>query len=73
MSELGPLEPLTGEWEGNDGVDLSFHNKEDVTADTGYFEKASFRPIPVVENGKQTMYGLNYEMTAWRHGEEAMD
>lgn len=73
MSELGPLEPLLGEWEGNVGVDVSYHNKEDETADTGYFEKAQFRPIPIVENGKQSMYGLNYSMTAWRHGEEAMD
>jgi hypothetical protein len=30
-------------------------------------------PIPVVENGKQVMEGLTYQMTAWRHGEEAMD
>lgn len=73
MSELGPLEPLAGEWEGNVGVDLSYHNKEDETAETGYFEKAWFRPIPVVESGKQALYGLNYKMTAWRHGEEEMD
>ncbi|TAN31131.1 MAG: FABP family protein [Castellaniella sp.] len=73
MSVLGPLEPFLGHWEGNVGLDVSFHNKEDKTADTGYFEKAWFKPIPIVENGKQTMQGLNYEMTAWRHGEEAMD
>lgn len=73
MSELGPLEPLLGEWEGNVGVDVSFHNKDDETADTGYFEKAWFHRIPIVENGAQTMHGLNYQMTAWRHGEEAMD
>ena len=73
MSKLGPLTPLVGDWEGNVGVDLSYHNKEDETAETGYFEKAWFRPIPIVENGKQTMQGLNYGMTAWRHGEEAMD
>lgn len=72
-SELGPLEPFLGEWEGNVGVDLSYHNKEDETAETGYFERAWFRRIPVVENGRQTMHGLNYSMTAWRHGEEAMD
>ncbi len=71
--KLGPLTPLVGDWEGDVGVDLSYHNKEDETAETGYFEKSWFRPIPVVENGKQTMWGLNYQMTAWRHGEEAMD
>lgn len=71
--KLGPLTPLVGYWEGNVGVDLSYHNKDDETTQTGYFEKAWFKPIPIVENGQQTMEGLNYEMTAWRHGEEAMD
>jgi hypothetical protein len=71
--KLGPLTPLVGEWEGNVGVDLSYHNKADETTETGYFERASFKPIPVVENGKQSMEGLQYQMTAWRHGEEAMD
>lgn len=70
--KLGPLTPLVGDWEGNVGVDLSYHNKDDEIAETGYFEKAWFRPIPIVENGQQTMEGLNYGMTAWRHGEEAM-
>lgn len=73
MSKLGPLAALVGEWEGNAGIDISYHNKDDETAETGYFEVAHFHPIPVVENGKQTLEGLNYEMTAWRHGEEAMD
>lgn len=71
--KLGPLTPLVGEWEGNVGVDLSYHNKSDVTMETSYFEHAWFKPIPIVENGKQSMEGLNYQMTAWRHGEEAMD
>lgn len=71
--KLGPLTPLVGEWEGDVGVDVSYHNQDDVTAETSYFEKAWFRPIPIVENGQQTMEGLNYQMTAWRHGEEAMD
>lgn len=71
--KLGPLTPLVGEWEGDAGIDLSYHNKDDETVETSYFEKAWFRPIPIVENGQQTMHGLNYSMTAWRHGEEAMD
>jgi len=70
---LGPLTPLVGEWEGNVGVDLSYHNKDDETTQTSYFEKAWFHPIPAQENGLQTLEGLNYKMTAWRHGEEAMD
>jgi hypothetical protein len=71
--KLGPLTPLVGEWEGDVGVDLSYHNKDDETSRTSYFEKARFRPIPVQENGKQELWGLSYIMTAWRHGEEAMD
>jgi len=71
--KLGPLTPLVGEWEGDVGVDLSYHNKDDDTTETGYFERALFHPIPTQENGQQSMEGLNYKMTAWRHGEEAMD
>ncbi|HET8589475.1 MAG TPA: FABP family protein [Nakamurella sp.] len=71
--KLGPLTPLVGKWEGDVGVDLSYHNKDDETSRTSYFEKARFRPIPVQENGKQELWGLSYIMTAWRHGEEAMD
>jgi hypothetical protein len=72
MSRLGPLTPLVGNWEGNVGIDSSYHNKDDEIAPTGYFEKAHFHPIPVVENGQQTLEGLVYGMTAWRHGEEEM-
>ncbi|ABE64034.1 conserved hypothetical protein [Nitrobacter hamburgensis X14] len=71
--KLGPLTPLVGEWEGDEGVDLSYHNKDDQTSETTYFEKAWFKPIPLQENGRQELWGLNYGMTAWRHGEEAMD
>lgn len=71
--KLGPLTPLVGEWEGDVGVDLSYHNKDDETAETSYFEKAWFKPIPIQENGQQAIEGLSYKMTAWRHGEEAMD
>lgn len=73
MSELGPLETLLGRWEGNVGLDISFHHDDDHIEETGYFEKASFSRIPVVNNGSQRMHGLNYQMTAWRHGEEKMD
>lgn len=71
--KLGLLTPLVGEWEGNVGVDLSYHNKDDETSKTSYYEKASFEPIPIQENGQQALQGLTYKDTAWRHGEEAMD
>ncbi len=70
---LGPLTPLVGEWEGNVGIDLSYHNEDDVTSKTSYFEKCVFKPIPKQENGKQSLEGLAYKSTAWRHGEEAME
>jgi hypothetical protein len=71
--KLGPLTPLVGEWEGNGGVDLSYHNEDDEISETSGFERASFKPIPVQENGDQMLQGLNYKITNWRHGEEAMD
>jgi len=70
---LGPLTPLVGEWEGNVGIDLSYHNNDDRTAETSYFEKAWFKPIPTQQNGKQFIEGLKYSSVAWRHGEEAMN
>ncbi len=70
---LGPLTWLVGEWEGNVGVDLSYHNKDDETSKTGYFERFRFHPIPTQVNGQQELEGLKYENTAWRHGEEAMN
>ncbi|HEX5959683.1 MAG TPA: FABP family protein [Rhodanobacteraceae bacterium] len=71
--KLGPLTPLVGEWEGDVGVDLSYHNKDDDTGETSSFEKAWFKPIPLQENGQQQLEGLAYKMTNWRHGEEGMD
>lgn len=71
--KLGPLTPLVGEWEGDVGIDLSYHNQDDVIGHTTYFERAVFKPIPIQENGQQVLWGLTYSMTAWRHGEEAMD
>ncbi len=70
---LGPLTPLVGEWEGNAGVDVSYHNNDDETSKTSYFEKAWFKPIPTQQNGKQFLEGLAYKSIAWRHGEEAMN
>lgn len=70
---LGPLTPLVGEWEGNAGIDLSYHNEDDITEKTSYFEKTRFRPIGTQRNGRQTLEGLTYQSTAWRHGEEAME
>ena len=70
MSEWGPLAALAGTWEGNDGLDVSFHNVDGEVGKTGYFEKVEMKPFGPVENGGQVLFGLDYRMAAWRHGEE---
>ncbi len=70
LKEWGPLAGLAGEWEGNDGVDLSFHNEDGVVGETPYLERVQLKPFGPVDNGQQHLYGLDYRMAAWRHGEE---
>src|SRR5438445_1381965 len=71
MGEWGPVGVLAGTWEGNVGLDVSYHNVEGVVGKTGYFERAELKPFGPVDNGKQSLYGLDYRMAAWRHGEES--
>jgi len=73
MEEWGPLAGLAGTWEGNDGVDVSFHNAAGAVGETHYLEKVDLKPFGPVDNGTQVLYGLDYRMAAWRHGEEAMN
>jgi hypothetical protein len=68
-SEWGPLAGLVGEWEGDEGVDISFHNVEAEVGETKYREKISMKPFGPVDNGSQHLYGLDYRMAAWRDGE----
>jgi hypothetical protein len=69
-SEWGPLAGLIGEWEGDEGVDFSFHNAEGKVGETKYREKVSMKPFGPVDNGTQHLYGLDYRMAAWRGDEE---
>jgi hypothetical protein len=69
-SEWGPLAGLIGEWEGDQGVDFSFHNAEGKSGETKYREKVSMKPFGPVDNGAQHLYGLDYRMAAWRGDEE---
>ncbi len=66
----GPLAGLIGEWEGDDGLDVSYHNVEGEVVETKYREKASMKPFGPVDNGSQHLYGLDYRMAAWRAGED---
>jgi hypothetical protein len=69
-SAWGPLAALIGEWEGGEGVDVSFHNATGRIGETPYREHVTMAPFGPVQNGKQTLYGLDYRMEAWRSGEE---
>lgn len=66
----GPLAPLIGEWEGDEGIDVSFNNEQGKVVETPFREKTSMKPFGPVENGQQTLYGLDYRTAAWRAAEE---
>jgi hypothetical protein len=68
--EWGPLAGLIGTWEGDKGVDVSFHNEKGKISETPFFERTTFKPFGPVENGAQELYGLDYRTAAWRKGEE---
>ena len=70
FDKLGPLRALAGEWEGEGGLDVSFHHAEGEVGETAYREKITFNPFGPVDNGDQCLYGLDYRMAAWRGDEE---
>jgi len=70
FDQLGPLRDLVGTWEGEGGVDFSFHHAEEETGETPYRERVTFSPFGPVDNGDQCLYGLDYRMAAWRDDEE---
>jgi hypothetical protein len=66
--ELGPLAPLAGTWEGDEGKDVA--PSDDRGTETNDFrERMTFEPIGRVENHEQALHGLRYTTTAWRLGE----
>ena len=67
---FGPLAALAGTWEGDEGLDVSFSNQLGNMIDTPYRERTTLSPFGPVENGTQTLYGLDYRMAAWRGEEE---
>jgi hypothetical protein len=69
-AQLGPLTDLAGIWEGDDGVDVAYSNERGVLAETPYRERVEFKPFGPVDNGAQTLYGLDYRMAAYRRGED---
>ncbi len=69
-NEWGPLAGLIGEWQGEGGLDFSYHHAEGATGDTPYLEKVTFKPFGPVDNGRQSLYGLDYKTAMWRNDEE---
>ena len=68
-SNWGPLARLVGTWEGDDGLDVAFSHADGCVKETPYRERTVLNPFGPVDNGPQSLYGLDYRMSAWR-GEE---
>lgn len=69
-NEWGPLAGLIGEWQGEGGLDSSYHHSEGKVGDTPYLEKVTMKPFGPVDNGRQSLYGLDYKTAMWRDNEE---
>lgn len=68
--EWGPLGGLAGEWQGTGGLDTAFSHSRNEVVGTEYLEKCSMKPFGPVDNGSQTLYGLDYRTAMWRGDEE---
>jgi hypothetical protein len=68
--DLGPLAALAGTWEGDQGLDVSYHHAEGEIGETPYREKVDLKPFGPVDNGTQQLFGLDYRMSAFKQGED---
>jgi hypothetical protein len=66
----GPLGPLAGDWEAEGGLDRAFSHSKEKVLDTPYLERVSFKPFGPVDNGSQSLSGLDYKTAMWRDDEE---
>ena len=69
-NEWGPLGALAGEWEGEGGLDTAFSHSRGEVLGTPYLEKVTLKPFGPVDNGSQSLYGLDYKTAMWRDSEE---
>jgi hypothetical protein len=67
---LGPLGPLIGEWEGDQGSDDAYVYARGREESARFRELTSFTPAGPAHNGAQALYRLDYKTTAWRMDEE---
>ena len=58
LSNLGPLAPMAGVWEGRRGLDA--HPAAEGTEENDYIERIDLQPIDAQTNGPQMYYGLRY-------------
>ena len=68
--EFGPLAALVGTWKGDQGLDVAYQHARGQIGETPYRERTTFSPFGPVDNGTQSLYGLDYRMAAWRGEEE---
>ena len=68
--ELGPLRGLVGVWEGDGGIDVAFIHSRGKVGEQAFRERATFNPFGPVDNGDQSLYGLDYRTAAWREEDE---
>jgi hypothetical protein len=68
--EWGPLGALAGEWQGEGGLDTAFSHARGEVIGTPYLEKLTLKPFGPVDNGSQSLYGLDYKTAMWRDDEE---
>ena len=68
--EWGPLGALVGDWEAEGGLDTAYSHSQEKVLGTPYLESVTFKPFGPVDNGRQSLYGLDYKTAMWRDDEE---
>ena len=70
MSSWGPLAHFAGNWKGDQGRDFAHSYSKSAGTERLYREEVSLEPLGPVDNGTQSLYGLDYRMKAWPIGED---
>lgn len=64
----GPLATLAGQWASDQGRDFSYSYSEEKDIENLYREETTFDPFGPVDNGTQSLFGVDYRMKSWRIG-----
>lgn len=67
LANLGPLAPMAGTWEGDEGTDE--HPVAEGTETAAYVERYDLQPADPQTNGPQLFYGLRYHRHIVQPGE----